>query len=102
MANFCRSFDKLDVVKPYEMSKGKIMPGYEHINVHMIFDIKMDVKFTRKSRLVASSLTIDLPLSIMYSSVVYRESVGFSFIIASLNEFDIFACNICNAYVNFK
>ena len=39
-------FEKLDGVTPNETRKGKIRSGYEHINVHMIFDIKMDGKCT--------------------------------------------------------
>ena len=42
------AFDKLDGITTDEMRKGKIKPGYEHANVHMIFDIKMDGKFTIK------------------------------------------------------
>ena len=53
MTNFCISFEKLDVATPNETSRGKIMPGSEHVNVHMICEINMDGKFTRKSRLVA-------------------------------------------------
>ena len=39
------------------MRKGKIKPGYEHVNVHMIFYIKMDRNFTRKAILVADGYT---------------------------------------------
>ena len=48
-------FEKLDRVTLDDIRKGNIKPGYEHINVHMIFDIKMDGKFTRKEILVADS-----------------------------------------------
>ena len=34
------------------MRKVNIRPGYEHVNVNMIFDIKMDGKVTRKAILV--------------------------------------------------
>ena len=53
MTNVRISFDNLDGVTPDAMGKGTIKPGYEHVNIHMIFNIKMDVKFTRKSILVA-------------------------------------------------
>ena len=42
-----------------EMRNGWCLPGLQHIGFHMIFDIKMDVNFTRKSRLVAGGLTTD-------------------------------------------
>ena len=46
-------FVKLDGVTPNDRRKGKIRPEYEHIKVHMIFDIKMDGKLTRKATLTA-------------------------------------------------
>ena len=84
------------------MSKGKIRPGYEHANVHMIFDIEMDGKFTRKSILVTDSHTKAPPSSITYSIVLSRESVGIVFLLASLNDLEIFPCDIGNAYLNAK
>ena len=44
-------------VTPHEMREGKLKPRYEHVNGHMIFDINMDGKFTRKARLVANGHT---------------------------------------------
>ena len=41
MTNVRIAFEKLDSVTPDEMRKGKIKPGYEHINGHMIFYINM-------------------------------------------------------------
>ena len=82
--------------------KGKIKPGYEHVSVHMIFDIKMGGNFTRKARSVADGHTTSPPSSITYSSFVSRESVSNAFILAYLNDLDIFACGICNAYLNAK
>ena len=96
------AFEKLDGVTPDEMRKGKIRPGYDHFNVHMIFDINMDGKFTRKATLVSGGHATEPPSYITYSSVVSRESVSISFLIASLNDLDIFACNIVNAYLNSK
>ena len=61
MTNICIEFEKLDGDTPDEMRKEKIKPGYEHVNMHMIFDIKIDGKFTRKSRFVATGLTTTLP-----------------------------------------
>ena len=84
------------------MREGKIKPGHEHVNVHMIFDIKMYGKFTIKARLVADSHTTAPPSSITYSSVVSRDSVRIAFLLASLNDLDIFACDIGNAYLNDK
>ena len=40
--------------------------------------------------------------SIAYSSFVSRDSVGIAFLLSSLNDIDIFACDIGNAYLNAK
>jgi hypothetical protein len=59
-------------------------PGYQMIPLRMIFDIKMD--FTRKARLVGGGHVTDPPTTLTYSSVVSRESVRISFLIAALND----------------
>ena len=102
MTNVCIAFEKLDGVTPDEMIKGKIKPGYEHFNVHIISDIKMDGKFTRKSRLVAKSHTTAPPSSITYSSVVSGDSLRVAFLLSSLNDLYIFARDVVNSYLNSK
>ena len=66
----------------------------------MIFDIKMDGKFTHKYRLVAGRYKTAPSSFITYYSVVTRERVIMEFLIACLNNLDIFACDIGNAYLN--
>ena len=61
MMNVHISFKKLDGVTPDDMRKGNIKPGYDHLNVHMIFNIKMDGNFTRESILVAGGHTTAPP-----------------------------------------
>ena len=102
MTNVRIAFEKFEGVTPDDTMKGKIKPGYEHVNVHMIFDIKMDGKFTRKARLVDNGHTTLLASSITYSSVLSREIVGIAFLLESLNDLDIFACDIVNEYINAK
>ena len=68
----------------------------------MIFDIKMDGKFTRKACYVADSHTTDPPSSITYSSIVSRDSIRIAFILADLNDIEIRAPDIGNAYLNTK
>ena len=60
----------------------------------------MDGKFTRKARLVADGHKTDAPSSITYSSVVSRDSVRIAFTLAALNDLEIMACDIGNAYLN--
>ena len=62
--------------------------------MHMISDINMNGNFTRKEILVADGHTTAPPPYITYSSVVSRESVRIAFLLAPLNELDIFACDI--------
>jgi Reverse transcriptase (RNA-dependent DNA polymerase) len=72
--------------------------GYKCIPCHMIFDIKMD--FTHKPRLVAGGHVTDPPSSITYSSVVSRETVRIAFVVTALNDLNIMAADIGNAYLN--
>jgi hypothetical protein len=69
--------------------------GYQRIPCHMIFDIKMD--FTH---FVVGGHVTDPPTSIIYSSVVSRESARIAFLVAALNGLDIMAADIGNAYLN--
>ena len=70
--------------------------------MHIILDIKMDGKFTRKAILVDDSHTTAPPSSIIYSSVFSSESVSIEFLLASLNYLYIFAFDISNSYLNDK
>ena len=60
----------------------------------------MGRKFTLKYRLVSRSHKTAPPLSITYSNFVTNESVRMAFIISGMNNLDICACNIGNAYLN--
>ena len=64
----------------------------------MIFDVKMN--FTCKARFVAGGHLTNNPSTITYSSVVSRDSVRITFLLAALNNLEIFACDIGNAYLN--
>jgi len=83
----------------FEFRDGDIVPkGYKHINCHMIFDVKSDL--TRKARFVANGNETDEPKDSVYSSVVSRDSVRIAFTIAALNDLDVMAADIQNAYLN--
>jgi hypothetical protein len=77
----------------------KRLIGYQQINCHMIFDIKME-GLARKARYVAGGHTTETPKSLTYASVVTRESVRIGFLIAALNDLQIMAADIGNAYLN--
>ena len=72
--------------------------GSKKITCHLIFDVKMDL--TRKARYVAGGHLTDPPASLTYASVVSRESVRIAFLIAALNDLDILAGDVQNAYLN--
>jgi hypothetical protein len=82
-----------------EMIRGdsKLLPGFQEIKCHWVFDVKMDL--TRKSRFVAGGHMTTTPVQ-TYSSVVSRDSVRLAFLIAALNGLDLQACDVGNAYLN--
>ena len=65
----------------------------------MIFDIKLGKNFRIKARLLGEGNTTTAPSSIKSSSVVSRELVRIALNITALNEFDILAFDIQNAYL---
>ena len=75
-----------------------VPPGYKEIKCHMNFEVKFDLR--RKARYVAGGHLTDTPTHMTYSSVVSRESVRIAFLIAALNDLDVLACDIQNAYLN--
>jgi hypothetical protein len=52
------------------------------------------------ARFVAGGHMTKTPMSITYSSVVSRDSVRIAFLIITLNDLDIMACDVSNAYLN--
>ena len=82
--------------------RGQKLVGYQEIRCHMIFDNKMDGRFTRKARFVVGGHTTDTPSSIKYYSVVSMDSIRIAFTLAALNGVEIRAADIGNAYLNAK
>ena len=48
MVNAPITFENLGSVTPDEISKLKAMHIFDHVNYHMIFDIKTDIKLNRR------------------------------------------------------
>ena len=65
----------------------------------MIFDIKLGKNFRRKARLVGGGHTKTAPSSITLLLVVPRDSVRIDLTITALNNIDVLACDIQNAYL---
>ena len=83
-----------------EMRDCKVLPRYQDIGCHMILYINMEGSFIRQARFVAGGHTNDLPSLTTYSSVLSTESVSIVFMIAALNDLDVFAADIGNSYLN--
>jgi hypothetical protein len=93
------AFEFDDALTPEQIWNGKsLYVGFQEISCHIIFDVKMDL--TRKARFVAGGHVTETPASITYSCVVSRDSVRIAFLIAALNDLDIVACDVGNAYLN--
>jgi hypothetical protein len=92
------AFDIKDsITREMILGDSKLLPGFQKINCHWVFDVKMDL--TRKSQFVAGGHTTTTPAQ-TYSSVVSRGSVRLAFLIAALNGLDPQAADIGNAYLN--
>ena len=79
--------------------EAKKLIGFIEIKCHIIFD---EMDFTRKARFVAGGgghLT-QTPACVTYSSVVSRDSVRLAFMIAALNDLNVSATDVGNAYLN--
>ena len=73
-------------------------PGCHQIHHHMIFDVKME-DFRCKAHYVAGGQVMEAPPPLSYASVVSRETVCIAFTLAALNNLEVKACNIQNAYL---
>ena len=71
--------------------------GYRHINCHLLFDANID--FRRKAGFVAGDHTTNPHVESTYAGVVSQEIVRIAFTLAALNDLDIFAAYIQNAYL---
>ena len=78
---------------------GKVPVGYKEIMCHLIFDMK-STTLARKARYCAGGHLTDPPKESTYSSVVSRDSVRLFFLLAALNDVDVLACDVQNAYIN--
>ena len=75
----------------FEGDKEDIPPGYQSVNYHMIFYIKMGEGFRRKARMVAGGHMTEAPAYLTYSYVVSRDSARIVLTIAALNGLKVLA-----------
>ena len=89
-----------NVMPAFEFSDTDEVPiGHKHILCHLVFDIKLGA-LARKARYVAGGHMTDPPKDMTYSSVVSRDSVRIAFLVAALNDLDVLAADVQNAYLN--
>ena len=62
MINVQPAFRKWEDGDLQDTLRGEKLVGYQRIRCHLIFDIKMEGKFTRKARFVAGGKTSNLLL----------------------------------------
>lgn len=80
------------------MEDDEVLPkGYKPASCHIIFDVKMD--FTRKARYVMDGHRTPDPDGSTYAGVVSRESIRIALTYAALNDLNICAGDILNAYL---
>ena len=80
------------------LEEGQPAPaGWKKASGHLIWDVKMD--FTRKARWVLDGHKMPEPIGSTFAGVVSRESVRIAFTYAVLNDLQVFAADICNAYL---
>ena len=87
-----------DVIPAFKkLESGDIVPiGYQRVNFHIIFDIRME-DFRRKARLVAGGHMTEPPATITYVIVVSRDTVMIAMTLASLNGLPVKVEDIHNA-----
>ncbi len=72
-------------------------PGWKKITVHLVYACKHDGRF--KARLVAGGHLTDTPIDSVYSSVVSLRGIRILVFLGELNECEVWATDIGNAYL---
>ena len=83
----------------WEKDISQIPPGYQQVKCHMVFNVKMGETFCRKAPFVVGGHTMETPSTLIYLSVVSRDSVRIILLVAALNGLNIMTCDIQNAYL---
>jgi hypothetical protein len=88
-----------NVSPAFEFKEDDVMPiGYQHIDCHMIFDVKMTLD--RKARYVAGGHQTAPAKDMTFASVVSRDSVRIAFLTAALNDLRVLGADVQSAYIN--
>jgi len=71
-------------------------PGYKKTRVHMVYAVKQDGR--HKARLVAGGRLTETPINSVHSSVVSLRGIQLLTFVAGLNDLEVWATDIGNAY----
>ena len=82
------------------VDESDIPKGYQFMNCHMIFDVKMEANFRRKARMVGNGCETKVPSVPTYASVVARDTVRVALTYAALNDLEVKASDIQNAFLS--
>jgi len=74
--------------------------GYKKVRVHLVFDVKHDGR--HKVRCVADGHLTDVPIDSVYSGVVSLRGLRIMLFLAELNQLEVWATDIGNAYLEAK
>ena len=80
--------------------RGEILVGYQEIECHVVFDVKMEANFRRKARLVAGGHMTEAPVVSTYASAVSRDTVCITLTYTALNDLEVKGANIQNTYIS--
>jgi len=72
-------------------------PGYKKIRVHLVYDVKHDLR--RKARVVAGGHLTGIPTENVYSSVVSLRGLRIVVFLAELNGLLVWSTDVGNAYL---
>ncbi len=80
----------------------KVLPpkGYKRIRVHLVLNVNYDR--CRKARLVADGYLTDVSVDSVYSGIVSLRGVKLMIFLGEHNALEIWATDICNAYLEAK
>ena len=73
-------------------------PKYQYMECHLMFDIKLD-GFQHKAQLIARGHMTETPAVLTYVSVVSRHSVHIGLTITALNNLQVKASDVQNAFL---
>ena len=93
---------EMDCMLQYKVFKdigsGTVVPeGYKNIRVHFIYDVKHDGR--HRTRLVAGSHLMDIPVDSVYSGVVSLRGFRLLVFLAELNGLEVWSTDISSAYL---